>query len=405
MFGGLFDFVTQAAKEFAAGVAESRGRERSDDRYVPGGTHWDGYSHSTLFEMVWKNADPAHVESLAETWRQQGSQITEKSYDLQRSLATLMQYWSGSAADQAASTVQRNAGWLSQLGGTATKMSMPLDHAAGALRSAQTQMPAPPDGFSWSSLFGGAAGGFAVGGPIGAGIGAMIGGIGSLFGGASKRRKLKRRAVQTMERFENAGQSVDSSTPQFGGPSNASAGGAGGPGSGPRGGVGTLPGGGIHNQPGWSGPDPTHDSDYTGSRMATVPSFAGGGDARWGALTGGYGSGFGDPLGSDFARRFGLGGGGAGAGGAGGFGGMAGALPMGGIRSGVGGRGGMGAGIGMRGAGAGGRLGSGSGAGGPWGAGGRRGEDEDDLEHKRRFPFEDDPFEDDQLAAPPVIGG
>jgi hypothetical protein len=38
------------------------------------------------------------------------------------------------------------------------------------------------------------------------------------------------------------------------------------------------------------------------------------------------------------------------------------------------------------------------------GAGGRRGEDEEDGEHRRRVPIEEDPFSSDLKAAPPVIG-
>ncbi len=38
----------------------------------------------------------------------------------------------------------------------------------------------------------GAGTGFAIGGPIGAGIGALVGGIGSIFGGAARRRKIQR---------------------------------------------------------------------------------------------------------------------------------------------------------------------------------------------------------------------
>jgi hypothetical protein len=38
------------------------------------------------------------------------------------------------------------------------------------------------------------------------------------------------------------------------------------------------------------------------------------------------------------------------------------------------------------------------------GGAGRRGEDEEDGEHRRRVPIEDDPFSTDLKAAPPVIG-
>ncbi|MFC0067499.1 PPE domain-containing protein, partial [Umezawaea endophytica] len=308
LFQGLFTFVTQAAREFS----ESRAQGREDDRYVVGGTHWDGFSHKSLFKMVWENADPVNVERLADTWSRQGESIANRSDELQRSLDKLMQFWGGSAADQASATVKSNVNWLSDLGDTAAKMSIPIDSAAGALRSAQQQMPAPPGGFSWSSLGGGAAAGFAIGGPIGAGIGAMIGGIGSVFGGSSKKKKLKRRAVQTMQRFENAAMEVDGTTPSFMGPADGTGGGGGGlPPGGGGGGVGTLPG--DRPQLPGSGGVPGGDTDTSGGRGTTIPSFAGGGhDRRWSVLTGGP-----NALGADALGR---GGGAGGLGGAGKFG-------------------------------------------------------------------------------------
>jgi uncharacterized protein YukE len=389
LFQGLFTFVTKAATEFA----QSRSKSREDDRYVVGGTHWDGFSHKSLFKMVWENADPVHVERLADTWSRQGDSIVARSEDLQRSLDKLMRYWSGAAADEAANTVRRNTAWLSELGETASRMSGPIDHAAGALRSAQQQMPAPPDGFDWGSLGGGAAAGFAIGGPVGAGIGAMIGGIGSVFGGASKKKKLKRRAVQTMQRFETAAIDVDGTTPAFMGPANGGAGGGAGVPSGGSGGVGTLP---PHLRPlPGSGGVAGGDIGTSGAgRGVTIPSFAGGGhDPRWAALTGGPGA-----LGAD-ASRFGAGGagrGGLGLGGPfGGPGGLLGALPA-----------GRGSGIGagardmLRG---GGRFGAAGGglAGVPLAG---RGRGDEDTEYDRRFPLEEDLFSNDQKAAPPVIG-
>ncbi|HEX6346110.1 PPE domain-containing protein [Umezawaea sp.] len=399
LFQGLFTFVVQAAREFS----ESRAHGREDDRYVVGGTHWDGFSHKALFKMVWENADPVNVERLADTWTRQGESIANRSEELQRSLDKLMRFWSGSAADQAAATVKSNVSWLNDLGETAARMAGPIDSAAGALRSAQQQMPAPPGGFSWSALGGGAAAGFAVGGPIGAGIGAMIGGIGSVFGGASKKRKLKRRAVQTMQRFENAAMDVDGTTPAFTGPATGPGGGAGGlPPGGGSGGVGTLPG--DHQPlPGGGGGPSGGDTGTSGGRGTTIPSFAGGGhDPRWAALTGGP-----NALGADALGR------GAGAGGLagagkfgfggpfGGPGGLLGALPPGR------GAGGVGAGARdmLRGGnrfGAGGRLGGGVGmAGGPLAG---RGQGDEDREYDRRFPLEEDLFSSDQKAAPPVIG-
>ncbi|WP_073480784.1 WXG100 family type VII secretion target [Streptoalloteichus hindustanus] len=397
MFGGLFRIVTDAAKAFAANVAEARKHARADDQYVTAGTHWDGYSHKALFKMVWQNAEPGQVESVADTWRRQGVDIERRAEELRQSLAGLMRYWSGSAADEATNTVLRNASWLSELGATTTQMARPIDDAAGALRAAQQQMPAPPGGFNWASLAGGAAAGMAFGGPIGAGIGAVLGGIGSVFGGRSKKRKLKRWAVQTMQRFESAAVGVDNSTPAFRGPGKGTGGDGGG--LGPRqpgDGVGRLPTipvlPRVPGSPGGTTPSRTGSRGDSGS-VSTIPSFASSPDGRWSALTSGYGSGSG--FGLD-GQKFGLGGsGGGGARPGAGLG--TGALPIGGLPLGGFGPAGRDA---LRTA----RPGAGA-AGMPWATTGAQRRDEEDKEHRRRFPFEDDLFEVDEKTAPPVIGG
>lgn len=53
-------------------------------------------------------------------------------------------------------------------------------------------MPKPNFGNAASGAISGGAQGFAMGGPIGGAIGAVSGGIGSLFGGAKKKKKPKR---------------------------------------------------------------------------------------------------------------------------------------------------------------------------------------------------------------------
>src|SRR5207302_1855900 len=96
----------------------------------------------------------------------------------------------------------------------------PVEHAGGALRSAQDTMPGKPHSNWWATAGGGAAAGFAVGGPVGAAFGAAIGGIASVFGFGTNKAKLKRKAVQTMQRYETALLGIDGSTPRFGSAAN-----------------------------------------------------------------------------------------------------------------------------------------------------------------------------------------
>ncbi|MBM7772085.1 uncharacterized protein YukE [Actinokineospora baliensis] len=443
----LAEQAERAAQARRAAEQERRRRRDVDDSYVTGGVHWDGYSLKALQRMVGDRANAAQLDMLAAEWSRYGQKVAEASSDLSRSMAKLMQFWSGGASQDASRTVVSNAAWISQLGGTAAQMADPIQDAGGALRSAQSTMP----GGSPSSPFlatagGGAAAGFAIGGPVGAAFGAAIGGIASAFGFGSNKKKMKRKAVQTMQRFETAVLGIDGTTPRFGRPADGVDPGVQRPlPPAPRPG---LPGPGV-TVPGGPGRGPSDPSAPVpgfggGPSMGTTPSFAPGFDKGWenhwrgltgmgpgGQLPGGIGNNVGNGPGS-----IGLGNGGFLPGGLGtsGRGGGAGSGRAGlGSGFGAGGRGADGA----RGSGGSGRGTSGVGAGGPGGGRGRDGsrgasrfgrgtgfgsdphgrsgsgygmpggakDKEEDGTHQRRVPIEEDPFTTaDLTAAPPVIG-
>ncbi len=466
------DARTRAVQAAQQAEQDRRRRRQENDHYVTGGVHWDGYGLEPLIKMVGERANPAQLDALAGEWSRHGQSVVSASDDLNRSLSTLMQFWSGDAADQALQKVTTNTTWIAELGGTAQQMSGPIQDASGALRSAQDTMPGMPKNNWLASAGGGAAAGFMIGGPMGAAFGAALGGIASAFGFGSSKKKLKRKAVQTMQRYETALLGVDSTTPQFGLPSNGA-----NPGTGPVGnpdpGVGTP--GGATPPPGTIDPGPRPGLPLPGPvggiDNTTDPAFAGSPEGRWQSITGlgpaasgggslppSTGPGAGGPVGNvpglvggngrfpgsglgplgagrggaGSARggvgRSGLIGGGRGAGGA--FGPNAGRGAGGrgatvgrsgnaygrasGAAAGRGGAGGSGYGAGggrggdkeYRGRGRFNRGGAINGRGGSYGAGapGNRAEEEDDGEHRRRVPIEDDPFSTDLKAAPPVIG-
>ncbi len=450
----------QAAAARRAADEDRRRRRESDDSYVTGGVHWDGYSLSSLQRMVGDQANANQLDMLAAEWSRYGEKVAQASKDLSRSLSTLMQFWSGSASEDASRKVVANAAWISELGATAGQMADPVQDAGGALRSAQSTMPGGSPSSPWlATAGGGAAAGFAIGGPVGAAFGAAIGGIASAFGFGSNKKKMKRKAVQTMQRFEAAVLGIDGTTPRFGAQATGVDSGTtpawtrppttGVPGPGVL-----VPGGPSHVPTPGSTPPIYGGGPILGTTPAHAPSFGTGWEGRWRGLTGiGGGTGFpggagsGPGLGSGaggigfgpggvppggarggagLGRGAGRGGAiGAGAGaGRGGVGGGATGTRSGGGRGGAGGlgRGGVGAGAG---AGRGGSRGGGSRAGGAgrfgrasgfadahgranngygMSPGGAR-DKEEDGEHRRRVPLEADPFTTSDLrSAPPVIG-
>ncbi|MFC7613086.1 WXG100 family type VII secretion target [Actinokineospora soli] len=116
----------------------------SADRYVVGGVNWESYTLEALIAMVADNASPAQLVQLADDWRQAGSEVSDSAAVLETALAQLMEFWSGTAAEQAREDVAANAQWLADLGDTAHQIGDPIQEAAGALKAAQDAMPALP---------------------------------------------------------------------------------------------------------------------------------------------------------------------------------------------------------------------------------------------------------------------
>jgi len=386
----------------------------SGDRYVTGDTNWDTYDLPTLVSMVAAPASPSQVQSVASLWRSNGSAITQGAENLSQSLTTLMNYWQGAAAQQVSGSVADTAGWITAVGETAGQVANQVEDASGALQSAQNTMPGAPTSTFWTAYntaAGGATAGSA-GGPFGVAAGTMMGSLASVFVASNNTGTEKQQAVQTMQRFEQAGVSIDTTTPKFTAPpvwGSAAQSASGGPG----------------------GPavviTPQTPGQTTGVNLSTVPSFADSATGRWNSLTGGAGAGgVGDTSGLGGAHGGSFAGFGMFGGGAGGFGkssetqrasvptiqpnnagaaAAAGENPAGVVgrttdsaaanaslmeevdaRAAAGGAGGaMPMGGGMMGAGA-------------RGAGGS------DEEFRRRIPYEEDPFITGLKAVPPVIG-
>jgi hypothetical protein len=373
--------------------------EQGSDYYVSGGVNWSAFTLEELVNMVVDKASVPQLERLADDWRLTGDGVTDAADYLADALDDLMDFWSGETADKARYAVALNAQWVGDLGMTAKEMGDPIEEAAGALKSAQEAMPklpqTPPAAVPGSAPEGADRAQLVTeGSPLGAAVGATAAGSESAFAAQAEQEQLKRVAIETMQRFEQAAVGIDQATPRFEGRSDELR---------PRvDDVEVTPGGDV-----W---------------ISTV-NVAAGVDLRWQLLTGmtdttsssvhGAGGYDGGGAGGGFGGGGGLSGGYSGSGASGGFG----ALPGGAVS----GRGTIGdtAGFGAGGRGGGfptgaaGALPAGGGTSTTGGgmmpmapmAGMGAGAQGAGQAHRRRVPFDaDDPFDTGEKASPPVIG-
>ena len=372
--------------------------EQGSDYYVSGGVNWAAFTLEQLVNMVVDKASVPQLERLADDWRSTGDGVADAADYLADALDDLMDFWSGETADKARYTVALNAQWVGDLGMTAKEMGDPIEEAAGALKSAQEAMPklppTPPAALPGSAPEGAERAQLVTeGSPLAAAVGATAAGSESAFQAQAEQEQLKRVAIETMQRFEQAAVGIDQATPQFEGRGTQLR---------PRvDDVGVTPGGDV-----WistvnvsTGVDLrwqllTGMTDASSSSMPGIGAYDGGGGGGVGAGVGGLSGGIG------------------GAGTGGGFGGVV-PGPMtsrGTIGDTAGNLGGAARGLPTGAAGALTTSGGGPATGGMMGpmapmAGAGMGAQGAGQAHRRRVPFDaDDPFDTGQKASPPVIG-
>ncbi|GAA3063806.1 WXG100 family type VII secretion target [Actinokineospora globicatena] len=354
------------------------------DRYVTGGVQWEKYSLEQLVKMVEEQASAPELQQLAQDWREAGDQVVSAAGLLGEALNQLMDFWAGTAAEQARHDVELNARWVADLGETAHDIGPSIEEAANALQAVQAAMPelpaepAVPPALAADS----AARGLDAGGPLVSAVNGTAAGTESAFAAEQKTAELKSRAVDAMRRFEGAVIGIDESTPRFAEPAPD---------------TGLVPGEPtpIPTPPPSTTPPPPISTDPVGRWDELTkgdPTTTAQGVGDGGGYAGGY-SGGGSaavPVGADAGRGPLQYGGSVGATEA-----LTGnnprpAVPAAGMAAAAGGSGGSGAGMG--GMPMGGAMGGGQG-----GEGG--------ADHRRRYPYDgEDPFLLDQKASPPVIG-
>ena len=194
--------------------------EQGSDYYVSGGVNWSAFTLEQLVNMVVDKASVPQLERLADDWRQTGDGVADAADYLADALDDLMDFWSGESADNARYAVALNAQWVGDLGMTAKDMGDPIEEAAGALKSAQEAMPklpeTPPAAVPGSAPEGADRAQLVTeGSPLGAAVGATAAGSESAFAAQAEQEQLKRVAIETMQRFEQAAVGIDQATPRF----------------------------------------------------------------------------------------------------------------------------------------------------------------------------------------------
>ena len=429
----------------------------------PPGSHYMGYDHKALQNMVTTNMAPSTANEQGEAWTKIGNTLAELQANLSSATTASKGAWQGAAAESAQGYFTNVATWSGNAAQGAQLTGNKLYAQSTAAEQAKNAMPEPvdfstadaykmffsePNPFKWAET------------------------IDQIEQKFEEKQQAHERAAEVMTTMSTSFQESGSTMPAFSPPPPMEgSGGSGDPGDTGRGEIGGRPtvpsgngngtgsgtglgelgvsggngtgngsgtGGGNTNQSGWNGPGTGGGTTIPGPGPGgggnnNLPNPGGGpyppgvyppgtGPNRPITPPGGRppgmpnGPGTGRGPGGGSGRGFGGGPGGgpggmaaAGRGGLGGFGpgGSAGTLGEAG-RSGAGGFGPGGSGGGLGGAGAAGRGGPGGmGAAGMGGAGGGRGQGDEDKEHKAASYLveTEDVFGDGTMVAPPVIGG
>jgi uncharacterized protein YukE len=188
----------------------------------PGDTNWNAYTHQQLYDMVWQNAEPADVGSVADQWDQHAAELSSQTDALRKGQTALGSTWDGTAADSATAALGRFGDRTEAIGTRATTVGQATRQAGDALTLARNTMPKPLGdplttvlngavaGAGLGAAIGGVLGGSFTGGAgtapgamMGAAVGAVAGGAASLFLGDAAAAQRKAEAVRVMQTYES----------------------------------------------------------------------------------------------------------------------------------------------------------------------------------------------------------
>ncbi|KOV80317.1 PPE domain-containing protein [Nocardia sp. NRRL S-836] len=222
---------------------------------------WQGYSHEELYERIHAGPGAAASHASIERWAGVSAALSEINDDLHRGISKSGAHWQGKAAEQAAAGMNPLAAWADGARGGADVMRYSAELQADHIAKARADMPAPVKVTAEQP-------------------GALVAGITHLFGGQTDHEKqeaaadsAERRAREVMATYASSTTANTSTLGQFSQPPqlhiNAS-------------GVTSSGGPGVHTTGGWvvgphggTGAVPRTGSG-TGSRGGSVAPPRGG---------------------------------------------------------------------------------------------------------------------------------
>ncbi len=191
---------------------------------------WQGYSHEELYERIHAGPGAAASHTSIERWAGVSAALSEINDDLHRGISKSGAHWQGKAAEQAAAGMNPLAAWADGARGGADVMRYSAELQADHIAKARADMPAPVQVTAEQP-------------------GALITGITHLFGGQTDHEKqeaaadsAERRAREVMATYASSTTANTSTLGQFSQPPqlqiNAS-------------GVTSSGGPGVHTSGGW----------------------------------------------------------------------------------------------------------------------------------------------------------
>jgi hypothetical protein len=193
-------------KDLAHRYNEYLNGERTGIKPLHGGTNWDAYHHSELYDFVHVDASPEQVLGQVTHWDRHATDLRAKGEAVGKQWDSVRAAWQGVAAQTAGTRAQDIRSHAGVAADWATTVATHLTEVATALRKAKADMPPPPDHPLANVLEGSAVAGVSAAptGPLSAGVRALATAGFGTFEQHQKNLAAKKKAIHVMQAYERA---------------------------------------------------------------------------------------------------------------------------------------------------------------------------------------------------------